>query len=33
VGAISAPDYALGVVDLIEQDSHHRVHVNIGNPA
>ncbi|GAA1667897.1 NAD-dependent epimerase [Mycolicibacterium murale] len=32
-GAISAPDYALGVVDLIEQDSHHRVHVNIGNPA
>ena len=32
-GAISASDYALGVVDLIEQDSHHRVQVNIGNPA
>jgi len=32
-GAISAPDFALGVVDLIERGTHHRVQVNIGNPA
>jgi uncharacterized protein len=31
-GAISAADYALGVVDLIERGTHHRVQVNIGNP-
>jgi putative NADH-flavin reductase len=28
-GAISAPDYAAGLVDLIEQDNHHRAHVNL----
>ena len=28
-GAISAPDYALGLVDLIEKDDHHRAHVNL----
>jgi uncharacterized protein len=28
-GAISAPDYALGFVDLIERDDHHRAHVNL----
>jgi putative NADH-flavin reductase len=26
--AISAADYALGFVDLIEQGNHHRAHVN-----
>jgi uncharacterized protein len=30
-GAISAADYALGFVDLIEKGDHHRVQVNIGN--
>lgn len=30
-GAISAPDYALGLVDLIESGDHHRAHVNLGN--
>lgn len=30
-GAISAPDYALGVVDLIEKGDHHRAQVNLGN--
>jgi putative NADH-flavin reductase len=30
-GAISAPDYALGLVDLVEQDSHHRAHVNLAH--
>jgi putative NADH-flavin reductase len=30
-GAISAPDYALGVVDLIEADDHHRAHVNLAH--
>jgi putative NADH-flavin reductase len=28
-GAISATDYALGFVDLIEQGNHHRAHVNL----
>jgi uncharacterized protein len=28
-GAISAPDYALGVVDLIERGEHHRTQVNL----
>jgi uncharacterized protein len=28
-GAISGADYALGFVDLIEQGSHHRAHVNL----
>lgn len=30
-GAISAADYALGFVDLIEKDEHHRAHVNLGH--
>ena len=30
-GAISAPDYATGFVDLIEQDDHHRAHVNLAH--
>lgn len=30
-GAISAPDYALGLVDLIEKGDHHRAHVNLGH--
>lgn len=30
-GAISAADYALGLVDLLEQGSHHRAHVNLGH--
>jgi putative NADH-flavin reductase len=29
-GAISGADYALGLVDLIEQGEHHRAHVNLG---
>jgi putative NADH-flavin reductase len=29
-GAISAADYALGFVDLIEKADHHRAHVNLG---
>jgi putative NADH-flavin reductase len=29
-GAISGADYALGLVDLIEQGDHHRAHVNLG---
>lgn len=29
-GAISGADYALGLVDLIEQGAHHRAHVNLG---
>lgn len=28
-GAISAADYALGLVDLIEQQGHHRAHLNL----
>ena len=28
-GAISAPDYAIGVLDLVEGDKHHRAHVNL----
>jgi putative NADH-flavin reductase len=28
-GAISGADYALGLVDLIEQGNHHRAHVNL----
>ncbi len=32
-GAISAADYALGVVDLIDKNSDRRAHVNLGNPA
>jgi putative NADH-flavin reductase len=31
-GLISAADYALGIVDLIDKDAHHRAHVNLGNP-
>jgi hypothetical protein len=30
-GAISAGDYALGVLDLIEKGDHHRAHVNLGH--
>jgi uncharacterized protein len=30
-GEISAPDYALGLVDLIEKGEHHRAHVNLGH--
>jgi len=30
-GAISAADYALGFVDLIEHDDHHRAQVNLGH--
>ncbi|MBV9818896.1 MAG: NAD(P)H-binding protein [Solirubrobacterales bacterium] len=30
-GAISAPDYAIGLVDLIEQDNRHRAHVNLAH--
>jgi uncharacterized protein len=30
-GEISAPDYARGVVDLIEADDHHRAHVNLAH--
>lgn len=30
-GAISDADYALGLVDLIEKDEHHRAHVNLGH--
>jgi putative NADH-flavin reductase len=30
-GAISAPDYALGFLDLIEKGDHHRTQVNLGN--
>jgi putative NADH-flavin reductase len=30
-GAISAPDYALGFVDLIEKGEHHRTQVNLGH--
>ena len=30
-GAISAADYALGFVDLIEQSDHHRAHVNLAH--
>jgi putative NADH-flavin reductase len=29
-GAISAPDYASGLVDLIEKGEHHRAQVNLG---
>ena len=29
-GAISAEDYAMGFVDLIESGEHHRAHVNLG---
>ena len=29
-GGISSADYALGFVDVIEQGSHHRVHLNLG---
>jgi putative NADH-flavin reductase len=32
-GMISAADYALGFVDLIDKGGHHRAHVNLGNPA
>jgi putative NADH-flavin reductase len=28
-GAISAEDYALGLVDLVERGEHHRAHVNL----
>ena len=30
-GAISAPDYALGFVDLIESNDHHRAQVNLAH--
>src|SRR5262249_11717334 len=30
-GAISAPDYAIGFVDLIEQDKYHRAQVNLAH--
>lgn len=30
-GAISAADYALGFLDLIEKGDHHREHVNLGH--
>lgn len=30
-GAISAPDYATGFVDLIEQQNRHRAHVNLAH--
>jgi uncharacterized protein len=30
-GAISAADYALGLVDLIEKGGHHRAQVNLGH--
>lgn len=30
-GAISAPDYAIGFVDLIEQNKHHRAQVNLAH--
>jgi putative NADH-flavin reductase len=30
-GAISAPDYATGFVDLIERDVHHRAQVNLAH--
>ncbi len=30
-GAISSADYAIGLVDLIEQDSLHRAHVNLAH--
>ncbi len=29
-GEISGADYALGFIDVIEQGSHHRVHLNLG---
>ena len=29
-GSISGADYALGLVDLVEQGVHHRAHVNLG---
>ncbi|MDF2826007.1 MAG: NAD-dependent dehydratase [Mycobacterium sp.] len=32
-GAISAADYALGFVDLIDDPARRRAHVNLGNPA
>jgi putative NADH-flavin reductase len=30
-GAISGADYAIGLVDLIEQDNHHRAQVNVAH--
>jgi putative NADH-flavin reductase len=30
-GAISAPDYTLGFVDLIDKGDHHRAQVNLGH--
>jgi uncharacterized protein len=30
-GAISGADYAIGLVDLIEQGNHHRAHVNLAH--
>jgi putative NADH-flavin reductase len=30
-GAISSADYAIGLVDLIEQKNHHRAHVNLAH--
>lgn len=30
-GAISSADYAIGLVDLIEQDNLHRAHVNLAH--
>ena len=31
-GVIAVDDYALGMVDLIDNRAHHRAHVNLGNP-
>lgn len=30
-GAISAPDYALGLIDLIDKNDHHRTQVNLAH--
>jgi uncharacterized protein len=30
-GAISSADYAIGLVDLIERENHHRAHVNLAH--
>jgi uncharacterized protein len=32
-GVLAVEDYALGFVDLIDQNAHHRTQVNLGNPA
>ena len=30
-GAISAADFAIGFVDVIEKNDHHRAHINLGH--